>query len=560
MRKLITLSLATTTLLMAGTPAVPSISDVVREITPPSGITPKSEPLIDVGGVQKYAPAMEEDKSGKATLVTGFKLTGAKHIREAALQPLIASYTNKELTFGQLQEVASLITKAYREAGYFVARAYLLVQTMQGGVVELSIIEGNFGAFQLHNTSLVKDAVVKGMLDNVKDKDIVSTNTLERAMLIINDTPGVKVTQADVMPGKVTGTSDFAIKTEATPAYDGYLVGDNYGSRYTGSNRLMGGLNLNSPTGNGDKLSLLGMISNGSDLKYGRAAYSIPLMSNGLRGELSYANTHYALTDRYASLDAYGTARTLQAGLTYPLLRTRQESLELTSGFALKALQDHQNGTLSSDKSAKVFTLGVNHTKEMTFLGLPTKTNETLSLTSGNLTFKDTTSQATDAAGANTQGRYNKISGYVGGSVAFTQVTSLSANLLFQKALGHKNLDGTEDFILGGSNGIKVYPTSELSAEDGIMLNTELFQALPTIGVINHKVGLFHDIGTVRMADSTNVTTFQGHTLQDVGMGYYASYQGFFAKAQVARLVGGNQVTSENPYRTKFLAQLGWSF
>lgn len=95
MRKLITLSLATTSLLMAGTPVVPSISDVVHEITPPVGITPKAEPLIDVGGVQKYAPAMEGDKSGKTTLVTGFKLRGAKHISEAKLQPLIASYTNK---------------------------------------------------------------------------------------------------------------------------------------------------------------------------------------------------------------------------------------------------------------------------------------------------------------------------------------------------------------------------------------------------------------------------------------------------------------------------------
>ena len=560
MRKLITLSLVSTSFLMAASPAVPSISDVVREIIPVEGVTPKSEPLIEVGGVQKYAPAMEEDTSGKTTLVRGFKLTGVKHIREAKLQALIASYTNKELTFGQLQEVASIITKTYRETGYFVARAYLPVQTMQGGTVEISIIEGNFGEFKLNNTSLVKNAKVQGMLDNIKDKDIVSTHTLERAMLIINDTPGVKVTQADVMPGKTTGTSDFAIKTEAAPRYDGYLVGDNYGSRYTGTNRLMGGLNLNSPTGNGDKLSVLGMISNGSDLKYGRVAYSVPLMSNGLRGELSYANTHYALTDRYAALDAYGTARTLEGSLTYPVIRTRHESLNLTSSVALKALQDHQNGTISSDKAAKVFTLGANHTQEMTLLGLPTKTNEALTLTSGNLTFKDATSQATDAAGANTQGRYTKISGTIGGSVAFTQATSLSANLLFQKALGHKNLDGTEDFILGGSNGIKVYPTSELSAEDGIMLNTELFQALPNLGVINHKVGLFHDIGTVRMANTTNVTTFQGHTLQDVGMGYYASYQGFFAKAQVARLVGGNQVTSETSYRTKFLAQLGWSF
>lgn len=559
MRKIITLSLATTSLLLAATP-VPNISDVVREITPPKEITSKTEPLIEIGGVEKYAPAMVDDKSGKTVLVKAFKISGASRMSESTLQTLIAPYTNKDLTFAQMQEAASIITKTYREEGYFVARAYIPVQTMKDGLVEIAIIEGNYGELKLNNTSLVNDSIIQGMLDNGKDKNIISNNTLERAMLIINDTPGVKVTQADIMPGKVTGTSDFIIKTEPTQQYDGYIIGDNYGSRYTGKNRLMVGLNLNSLAGIGDKLSIVGMASNGANLKYGRIAYSAPLMSNGLRGELSYGNTHYSLTDTYAGLDAYGTARTVEGSLTYPFLKTRYETLNLTSNLALKKLNDHQNGAIISDKDATVVTIGANHTKDRKFLGLDTKTTSGLSLTSGNLKFNDSVSQATDAAGANTQGRYNKISGYVGGTVVFNQATSLGTNLLFQKALGDKNLDGTEDFILGGSNGVKVYPTSELSAENGLMLNTELFQALPTINSITQKVGVFHDIGKVNMADSSKVTTFQSHSLQDIGVGYYASYKNFFAKAQLAHIIGGGIVTSESDYRTKFLVQAGWSF
>ncbi len=560
MKRLITLSLATTSILLAAAPTTPTISDVVREITPPKDIAPKVEPLIEIREAEKYAPAMQDDKSGKTVLVKVFKITGAAHMDANKLQTLIASYTNKELTFAQLQEVASIITKAYREEGYFVARAYIPVQSMQEGIVEIAIIEGNYGVFKLNNTSLVNNKILQGMLDNIKDKNIVSTNTLERVMLIINDTPGAKVTQADVMPGKATGSSDFAVKTEAAPRYDGYIAGDNYGSRYTGKNRLMAGLNLNSLAGIGDKLSIFGMISNGSDLKYGRIAYSAPLMSNGLRGELSYDNTHYALTDSYTNLDAYGTARSVEGAFTYPWIRTRHETLNLISTVAFKKLKDHQNGAIISDKDAKVFTLGANHNKDHKFFGLDTKTSSGVTLTSGNLKFNDAASQATDAAGANTQGRYNKISGYVGGTLAFNQVTSLCTSLLFQRALGHKNLDGTEDFILGGSNGVKVYPTSELSAENGLMLNTELFQALPSVGNVTQKMGLFHDIGKVNMADSSKVTTFQSHSLQDIGLGYYTSYKSFFAKAQLARIIGGGIVTSESDYRTKFLIQAGWSF
>lgn len=559
MKKLLTLSLATISVLWAATP-VPTISDVVREITPPKELAPKTEPLVEIGGAEKYAPAMADDKSGKSVWVKAFKITGAAHMDVDKLQTLIASYTNKALTFAQLQEAAAVITRAYREAGYFVARAYIPVQSMQEGVVEIAIIEGNYGEFKLDNGSLVNDTILQGMLDDVKDKNIISTDTLERAMLIINDTPGAKVTQADVMPGKRTGTSDFAVKTEATPRYDGYILGDNYGSRYTGHNRLMAGLNLNSPAGIGDKLSVAGMLSNGADLKYGRIAYSAPLMSNGLRGELAYSNVHYALTDRYAALDAYGTAKSVEGSLAYPLIRTRHETLNLTTSLAAKKLSDHQNGAIISDKDATVFTLGANHLKDHKFLGLDAKTAGGFTITSGHLKFNDAASRAADAAGADTQGRYNKISGYAGGSVAFDQATSLSTNLSFQQALGHKNLDGTEDFILGGANGVKVYPTSELSAENGLMLNTELFRALPSIGNIAQKMGIFHDIGKVTMADSSKVTTFQSHTLQDIGAGYYASYKRFFAKAQLAYIVGGGIVTSEPDYRTKFLVQAGWSF
>lgn len=557
MRKLITLSLATTSLLLA---AAPNISDVIRETTPPKGVAPKSAPLIDVTGTEKYVPAMKDDKSGKTILVKAFKITGAVHMDERKLQLLITSYTGKELTFAQLQEAASIITKAYRAEGYFVARAYIPVQSMQEGIVEIAIIEGNYGEFKLNNTSLVKDSIVQRMLDDVKNKNVISTKTLEHGMLIINDTPGVKVTKADVMPGKEVGTSDFAIKTEPTGRYDGYVLGDNYGSRYTGKNRLMAGVNLSSLAGIGDRLSVTGLISNGSGLKYGRVAYSVPLLPNGLRGELSYSATNYQLIDKYASLDAYGKARLLEASLSYPIIRTRSETLKLNSSIVSKNLTDYQLGTLAADKDITAFTIGVIHTKSQSLFGLNAQTKAGATLTAGNLKFVDKASGVSDAAGDNTQGRYNKISGYVGGTVAFNQSTSLDTTLKFQKALNNKNLDGSEDFSLGGATGVKVYPYSELSAENGMMLNAELFQVLPSFSSIAHKAGVFYDIGKATMSDSSKNTIFQSRTLQDVGLGYYAFYEGFFAKAQFAHIISGEHITSEPDCKNKLLVQLGWSF
>ena len=559
MKKLTTLSILTTSLLMAASPAIPSSSDIQREVQPPK-LPVKETPLVEIGGVQKYAPVMQDDKSGKTIFVKSFKITGALHMPEEKLLALLAPYANRDLTFAQLQEAASLITKAYRENGYFVARAYIPAQTMQEGIVEIAIIEGNYGKFILDNQSNVRTPIVQAMLDDVKSANIVSTNTLERAMLVINDTPGAKVTAADVKPGTEVGTSDFAVKTEAMPWYDGYLLGDNYGSRYTGKNRLMAGVNLNSLAGLGDKLSLSGLVSSGTDLKNGRASYSVPLMANGLRAEVGYSKTDYSLAQEYKSLDAYGTSNTLDATLSYPIIRTRLETLKISSTIASKSLNDKQAGVTTNDKDVKSINLALNYMKEQKIFGLNAQINSGATYTYGDLKFVDTASKAADAAGANTQGNYSKLGGYVNISTLLPQELTLQTNLQVQKALGHKNLDGTEDMFIGGSSGVKLFPDGELSAENAILFNIELKRDLPTLGAYSHKLGVFYDAGKASMEDDSKVTTFKSRTLQDVGLGYYASYNTLFAKAQVATVVGNENVVSEPEYKTRFLVQGGWSF
>lgn len=559
MKKLTTLSILTTTLLMAASPATPTSSTIQREVQAPK-VPLKVTPLVEIGGVQKYAPPMKEDKNAKTIFVKSFKITGAIHMPEAKLQTLIASYTNKDLTFTQLQEVASIITKAYRENGFFVARAYIPAQSMQEGIVEIAIIEGNYGKFILDNKSRVKTPIVQAMLDDVKDANIVSTRTLERAMLIINDTPGAQVTQADVKPGEEVGTSDFAIVAEATPWYDGYILADNYGSRYTGQNRLMAGLNLNSLLGIGDKLSLTGLLTNKKDLKNGRFSYSVPLMSNGLRAEVGYSRTDYALGAEYESLDATGISDTTDFTLSYPIIRTRLETLKISSTLALKNLTDYQTSNVTTDKDVKSLNVALAYTKEQKVFGFNSQITSGFSYTYGDLKFVDATSEATDKTGANTQGNYSKINGYAGASVLLTNQYTLQANLQFQKALGHKNLDGSEDMSIGGSYGVKVFPDSELSAENGVLFNVELFKQLESYNNYSHKVGVFYDVGQASMEDDSKDATFKTTTLQDIGLGYYASYKSFFAKAELATILGGNIVTSESEYRTRALIQAGMSF
>ena len=562
MNKIITISVLSSSILLGAT--LPNISDIQKQVVPPKDLIKQKEtPLVELGGVKKYAPPMKDDKSGRTIFVKSFKIDGAIHVNEDKLQKLISSYTNKDLTFNQIQEVTSLITKEYRTQGYFVARAYLPVQNINknNGVIIIAIIEGNYGEFKLENNSRVNDSIVQRMLDNEKQRDdVISTNTLERAMLIINDTPGVVVSGADVMPGKQVGTSDFAITTQESKLIDGYVVADNTGSKYTGKNRLMAGVNVNSPFKIGDKLSLSGLVSNGADLKNGRIAYSLPLASNGLRGEVSYSQTNYSLTKDYEALDAVGTSKTLDATITYPIKRTRLENLNLSLNIANKDLKDEVRSTSTiTKKDTQSLNIGLAYDKNYLAYGKNTQSQINLNLTYGKLNFDNVADKIADEAGANTNGTYSKVNLELSNTIALTNKFTFDSSLKMQYALGNKNLDGSEDFTIGGSNGVKLYPDGELSAENGYLLNLEAKYRLPNLNKLSNTVGVFYDRGRAFMGDNSQ-GTFEAKSLQDVGVGYYASYDNFFGKLQVAWNSNSKDVTSEENRNSRVLFQGGLSF
>jgi hemolysin activation/secretion protein len=369
-------------------------------------------------------------------------------------------------------------------------------------------------------------------------------------MLIINDTPGAKVTTADVMPGLKVGTSDFAIKTEATNPYSAYIIADNYGSKYTGHYRANIGISANSPLGYGDKFGINGVLSTTTDLKNGKVYYNFPLMPNGLRGELSASKTSYSLAEEYEALDAIGTSTTLEASVSYPLIRTREETLKLSLGYAHKNMEDEVQSTSTlTKKESDALNLGATYTKSCTLFGLPSSTTASLTLTAGNLDSPDN---------LDTDGSYSKVAGSIEKEIQFNPEFALTTSLRFQKALRDKNLDGSEDFSLGGAYGVRAFPDGEHSSENGYLLGAELFYTLPSTQSINHKASIFADTGYASMQKDNGIS--ESRHLSDIGLGYQAFYKAFFAKAQVARVIGGEKVESEDKDSTRVLLQFGWVY
>lgn len=549
--KVFGLSILSSVALLGATPIINS-GNIEKQIQAPRDIPTLKKDDIKIEGIENGS--LKSSDSSKTVFIKDFTFAGNSAISNEELKQSLKAYAGKELSFNQIQEVLALVTKVYRDKGYFVARAYLGKQDLvkNDNLLFISIIEGKYGKIKLNNNSLVNDNSLQAILDNAKSNGIINVKDIERALLLINDRNGVEVSNSVVEAGKEVGSSNLNIDTTSTKRVDGYIVADNYGSRYTGYNRVQGLININSPFNIGDKISISGLVSNGADLKNGKIAYELPLNSYGLKSDFAYTRTNYNLVEEYKSLDAKGNSSIYEAGLSYPLIRSTNENLYLKGKYYHKDMNDFMSGDKYEDKSINSFVTTLEYDKNYSIGTLPARVFANLNLTTGHLSSKNSNPN---------NGNYNKVDTYISNDIYFNEIFSLNTNLTAQKVLGNKNLDGSEDLSLGGPNAVKLYPYSEQSAENGYIASFELFSKLPNIASYNHKIGLFYDMGNVYQEKNLD-TTFQRKTLQDIGLGYYSSFDDFFLRAQIAWGLNSKPISSEytNHKNSKFLVQAGWVF
>lgn len=535
----------------------PNIGDVLREV--PSG-SPVQRPEATLPGIRVPAqpPLRSLPQGGPTVEVKSITFVGNREISSEDLLSSVVEKADKRYTLADLELLASQLTRYYRTRGYFVARVYVPAQEIANGVLTLRVVEGTIGRFVLDNKSLLKDEVVQGILDHVKAYDIVSLDTLERAMLIVNDTPGARVVRADVKPGDAVGTSDFIVGTDSVPERQGYVLADNYGSLYTGRERLSFGLDLNSPSGSGDRVSLSGLGATNGRMLNGRAAYSSLVSYSGWRAELAATQTTYSLGDSYKALDALGTATGYELNLTYPIRRIQAQTVEFGLNYSHRDLKDEVRSTgTDTRKTSQSQSVSLSIRDERSALGLDGTTQGLIRITNGQLSINDAVARDLDQAsgGARTEGSFTKAYASLSRSAALPMDFTLVGNFRSQFSLNGKNLDGSERLGISGVNGVSGYPLGEASGTDATLIGLELSQPLPNLFDVAHQWRIFANWGR-----SKTLKESAARELKDLGLGWSArGKDGLLLKAQVARRTGDPAVSE--PDRTiRALLQAGWIF
>ena len=463
-----------------------------------------------------------QGEPGAVVYVKAFAIEGNQLLDSATLQRALAGFTGRELTLSQLQEAAWVLVQTYREAGW-LAHALVPPQEIEQGIVTLQVVEAKLGAVQLNYPPQAKlpESLIQSMVGaGLRLGQPLNLRAMDRLLLLLGEVPGLQA-NATFSEGDRNGSTDVLIVLAKTESLETQLVLDNFGAVSTGSTRLSVNSTVRNPLGWGDALSLQAVGSEGS--VYGRFGYSVPVGARGWRAGLHASNLSYQLMGSFAALQASGTAQTAGFDISAPLVRTQSNSLSLQFSADHKSFD---NQALAADVAAvqtvsryhlDVFRTGLNALWGDDLLA-PAQNTASLQFSWGDVNLAGSPNQARDATAANTAGGFQKLS--LGYNREQALVGALSGYLQFGAQFADRNLDSSESMYLGGSSGVRAYPSNEAGGSAGYTLTMGLKHRIDGTWTING----FADWGTVRVyqdnasASGAVLTTLNTQTLQGLGV------------------------------------------
>jgi len=464
--------------------------------------------------------------TGVMVTVKSFRFAGNTLLGNDELAPVVAEYLNRPLSFTELQKAAAAVAEAYRAAGW-VVRAYLPQQDIQNGIVTIQIVEAVFGGVKIEGSPAKRVALAQiqnGFEAQQKKGAPLNSNALDRALLLADNLPGVAVS-GSLQEGVNASETDLMLKLADEPIIVGEASLDNTGSRSTGSGRLTANLNLNSPFGYGDLVSSNLIHTQGSD--YLRLAVTIPVGADGWRmGANASALSYRLIAPEFAALNGKGTSSTVGLDANYPIIRSRLKNLYLGMSYDNKQFDNQSSGATQSHYQINTFTTNLNGNLFDNFGGGGAN-SASLALISGRVALGALDAGETAALG----GRFSKLRYSLSRQQVITDSVSFYAALSGQDA-NNKNLGSSEKFYLGGSGGVRAYPTSEGGGSSGNLLNLELRGRLPKGFVLTG----FYDHGGIRNYDGSKSYSLKG---AGATLAWQAEF-GLSLKATWAQRIGNN--------------------
>lgn len=244
-------------------------------------------------------------------------------------------------TVTEIEQVADRITQFYRKRGLFLATAYVPVQEVKNGVVQLAVLDGTLGGLEVSGNKRYNKNFFEEPFQTHLGK-VVTESSVEQSLYLLNDLPGLDVF-GYFSKGRNVGETLLKLNVQSEDVWGGSIRLDNDGSESTGEVRGFAVLEWFNPAKVGDYFRIGALQSESpSNSTYGLIEYRtaiydsrtfIDLYANSNEYELQLLNIDKTNGN---SFEVVGSVVNTGVSLERKMIRSRKRNLNGKFEFVRK--------------------------------------------------------------------------------------------------------------------------------------------------------------------------------------------------------------------------------
>lgn len=485
------------------------------------------------------------------------RVTGVVTFSPDHFRPLYQALIGKDVSLSDILDAAAAIEDEYRRNGYLLVRAFVPPQRVANGMFTINVVEGFIASISVEGGDAGTRERIREILQPTRDSKPLRLQTMEQALLLANDLPGVTASGVLRPSADTPGASDLVVMVNTVRMTGGIAV-DNRGSSFSGIWSVTGDVALSSLFDDSDQVDGSAVTSSKAApfrRVAGQLRYRHPWGEQGTMLSLIGTITHGEPGSTLKSFDVLTNSWAVGPRLTYPVERTRAESAIIEGGITVQSARVSLLGAPFSHDDWRVADIGVSYLRN-DFLGGVWAANADIAQGLPILGATDNGSSQLSRAGARVD--FTKLTGGIRFIRPLQDAFSLAISAQGQHSFD--TLITGEQFAFGGSQIGRGYDPGAITGDSGLGGSIELrYDRLFTMSVVQAlQPYTFFDVAQVWNVQSV---ASPGQSISSVGGGvrFWLAYNvsGDVELAQTLTAVPGSD---QGKHATKLLLNIAVRF
>jgi len=295
--------------------------------------------------------------------LNGIQINGAVTLPASSFGVLYQKLIGKDVSLSDILDVAGGIENQYRRAGYILVRAFVPPQRVTDGIFTINVVEGFIANVAIEGGTAGTRNRIRTYLEPARSSKPLQLRVIEEALLLANDLPGVTAGGVLRPSPDTVGASELVVTVPDNPIAGRFAI-DNRGSRFSGLWSATADVTINSVFDDEDRIegSAAGALDD-SPLRrtFGQLRYRRPVGEQGgllsMIGTITHGEPGSTLQAFHVLTDSWAVG----PRFTFPLKRTRAETILLETGFTAQSARVNILGTPLSHDNWRVVDFGISY-------------------------------------------------------------------------------------------------------------------------------------------------------------------------------------------------------